>query len=103
MHHSVLFSNVLVEAGAEIYDSVIFPGAIVRSGAEVYQAIVGENSEIGENAIIGGPLRLGDTVDNSLTGTITLVGNDICIQPEAYLPQGTVATENEAGGKCDDE
>jgi glucose-1-phosphate adenylyltransferase len=103
VHHSVLFSNVLVEAGAEIYDSVIFPGAVVRSGAKVYQAIVGENSEIGGNAVIGGPLRLGDTVDNSLTGTITLVGNDICIQPEAYLPQGTVATENEAGGKCDDE
>lgn len=102
VHHSVLFSNVLVEAGAEIYDSVIFPGATVRSGAKVYQAIVGENSEIGDNAVIGGPLRLGDTVDNSLTGTITLVGNDICIQPETYLPQGTVATENVAGGKCDD-
>ena len=54
----------------------------------------------------GGPvishLRLGDEVDNSLTGTITLVGNDISIQPRAYLPQGTVATEDACGGRCYD-
>ena len=102
VHHSVLFSNVSVEADAEVYDSVIFPGAVIRRGAKVYQAIVGENSVIGENSIIGGELRLGDQVDNSLTGTITLVGNDISIQPEAYLPQGTVATEDACGGRCYD-
>ena len=102
VHHSVLFSNVSVEAEAEVYDSVIFPGAVIRRGAKVYQAIVGENSVIGEGAIIGGELRLGDRVDNSLTGTITLVGNDISIQQSAYLPQGTVATEDACGGRCYD-
>jgi len=102
VHHSVLFSNVSIEQGAEVYDSVIFPGAVIRRGAKVYQAIVGENSVIGENSIIGGELRLGDQVDNSLTGTITLVGNDISIQPGAYLPQGTVATEDACGGRCYD-
>ena len=102
VHHTVLFSNVSVEAEAEVYDSVIFPGAVIRKGAKVYQAIVGENSVIGEGAIIGGELRLGDRVDNSLTGTITLVGNDISIQQGAYLPQGTVATEDACGGRCYD-
>ena len=102
MHHTVLFSNVSVEAEAEVYDSVIFPGAVIRRGAKVYKAIVGENSVIGEGAIIGGELRLGDQVDNSLTGTITLVGNDISIQNGAYLPQGTVATEDVSGGRCYD-
>ncbi len=100
VHHSVLFSNVSVEPGAEIYDSVIFPGAVIQRGAKVYQAIVGENSQIGDGAVIGGPLRLGDHVDNALTGSITLVGNDVSISSEAYLPQGTVATENETGGGC---
>ena len=33
---------------------------------------------------------------------MTLVGNDISIQPEAYLPQGTVATEDACGGRCYD-
>jgi glucose-1-phosphate adenylyltransferase len=102
VHHSVLFSNVLVEAGAEIYDSVIFPGAVIRRGTRVYQAIVGENSEIGEGAVIGGPLRPDDHVDNALTGNITLVGNDVRIVPGVYLPQGTVATESNTGGSCYD-
>ena len=52
VHHSVLFSNVSIEAEAEVYDSVIFPGAVIRRGAKVYKAIVGENSVIGEDAIV---------------------------------------------------
>lgn len=102
VHHSVLFSNVSIEEEAEVYDSVIFPGAVIRRGAKVYKAIVGENSTIGADAVVGGELRLGDQVDNSLTGTITLVGNDISIQPGAYLPQGTVATEDAFGGRSYD-
>lgn len=99
VYHSVLFSGVTIEAGAEVYDSVIFPGARIRAGAKVYQAIIGENAEIGESTVIGGPLRHGDTVDNALTGSITVVGNDFVIPINAYLPQGTVATEDEKGGR----
>ena len=102
VHHSVLFSNVSIEPEAEVYDSVIFPGAVIAHGAKVYKAIVGENARIGADSVIGGPLRLGDHVDNALTGSITLVGNDITICAETYLPQGTVATENETGGRCYD-
>ena len=101
VRHSVLFYNVTVEEGAEVYDSVIFPGAVIGKGAKVYKAIVGENAHVGESAVIGGPIRLGDKVDNSLTGSITLVGNDVCIRAGAYLPQGTVAVEDaraEGGG-----
>ena len=94
VHHSVLFYDVRIEKGAEVYDSVIFPGATIEAGAKVHKAIIGENSHIGCNAVIGGELRQGDKVDNRLTGSITLVGNDICICADAYLPQGTVATEN---------
>ncbi len=95
VHHSVLFYDVHIGLGAEVYDSVIFPGAVIEPGAQIHKAIIGENSHIGMNAVIGGELRQGDVVDNRLTGSITLVGNDICICPDAYLPQGTVATENE--------
>lgn len=102
VHHSVLFYDVTIEADAEVYDSVIFPGAVIGRGAKVYQAIVGENAHIGEGATVGGPLRHGDHVDNALTGSITLVGNDICVRAGAYLPQGTVATEDENGGRCYD-
>ncbi len=100
VHHSVLFYNVSVEPNAEVFDSVIFPGAVIKKGAKVYRSIVGENAQIGEGSIIGGALRHGDQVDNALSGDITVVGNDICVQTEAYLPQGTVATEDENGGRC---
>ena len=75
---------------------------MIKKGAKVYQAIVGENSVIGEDAIIGGAVRPGEHVDNSLTGTITLVRNDISIHSGVYLPQGTVATDDACGGKCYD-
>ncbi len=99
VRHSVLFYNVTVEEGAEVYDSVIFPGAVIGKGTKVYKAIVGENAHVGENAVIGGPIRHGDAVDNTLTGSITLVGNDVCIRAAAYLPQGTVANEDAQGGQ----
>ena len=99
VYHSVLFYNVQIKPGAEVYDSVIFPGAVIESGAKVYKAIVGENAHVGPDAVIGGPLRHGDTVENSLTGSITLIGNDICVRGGAYLPQGTVANEDEKGGR----
>ncbi len=101
VHHSVLFYDVTIGEGAEVYDSVIFPGATIGNGAKVYKAIIGENAHIGENAVIGGELRQGDHVDNRLTGSITLVGNDICICAGTYLPQGTVATEDEKGGRTE--
>lgn len=96
--HSVLFSGVTIGKGAEVSDSVIFPGAIVGEGARIHKAIVGENARVGRDAVIGGPLRAGECVDNRLTGDITLVGNDICICSGAYLPCGTVATGAEYAG-----
>ncbi len=93
VHHSVLFYNTRIGTGAEVTDSVVFPGAVIAKGACVRRAIVGENARIGENAIIGGDLRPGDTVDNALTGNITVVGNDVCIAAGGYLPRGAVATE----------
>ncbi len=93
--HSVLFAGVTVRKGACVRDSILFPGAVVEEGASISKAIIGENAHVGKNAVVGGPLRPGETVDNRLTGDITLVGNDVCVCPEAYLPKGTVATESQ--------
>ena len=45
---------------------------------------------IGAYTVIGGPLRPGETVNNSLTGDITLVGNDVSVPPCSYLAKGAV-------------
>jgi len=71
----------------------VFPVAIIGDGVKVKKAIIGENAIVGANAVIGGPLRDGETVDNSLTGDITLVANDYTVEAGAYLPCGAVATE----------
>ena len=97
VQHSVLFAGARVEPGAEVYDSIIMPHARIRAGAKVYKAIIDERAIIGRNCVVGDLLREGVTVDNSLTGDITLVGYDMSIPDYASLPRGMVATRETLG------
>lgn len=49
INHSVLFSEVEVEEGAEVYNSVLLNGVKVKSGVRVYNAVVAENMELTED------------------------------------------------------
>lgn len=49
VNHSVLFSDVEVEEGAEVYNSVLLNGVKVRSGVKLYNTVVAENMEIEES------------------------------------------------------
>ena len=49
VNHSVLFSEVEVEDGAEVYNSVLLNGVKVKSGVKVYNAVVAEHMEITED------------------------------------------------------
>lgn len=73
VHHSVLFSGVKVDAGANVIDSVIMPDATVDRGAVVRRAIIAEGAKIGPGCIIG-----------EETGDIAVVG------PNAVLQAGTI-------------
>lgn len=64
--NSVLFTGVIVEAGAEVTDSVLMPFTKVKSGAKVQRIITDENIIIGDNAVVG----------NS-KGEIELIAHDI--------------------------
>ncbi len=44
--HSVIFTDVIIEEGAEIYDSVIMPGAIIRRDAIIHKAIIASGVEV---------------------------------------------------------
>ena len=48
---SVLSSDVIVEAGAEVVYSILMPGARVCAGAKVRYAIIGEKTVIGSGAV----------------------------------------------------
>lgn len=90
VEHSVLFCGTTVGRNAEVRDSVVFPNAKIGDNCKVHKAIIGENAIIGAGAVIGGPVRETDTVDNRLTGDIALIGNDVEIPAGAYIPMGAV-------------
>jgi len=64
--NSVLFTGVIVEAGAEVLDCVLMPNTKVKSGAKVQRIITDENVVIGENAKVGSP-----------KGEIELIAHDV--------------------------
>jgi len=64
--NSVLFTGVIVEAGAEVTDCVLMPFTKVKSGAKVQRIITDENVVIGENAKVGSP-----------KGEIELIAHDV--------------------------
>jgi glucose-1-phosphate adenylyltransferase len=88
---SVIFSNVVIENGAEVSDSIIMPGAVIKSGARVQYAIVGEDAVIGEGAVIG---KRPEDVEDTETWGIAVVGEDCIIPPgSSVAPKEMVDAE----------
>ena len=80
--HSIIFSGVTVEEGAEVRDSVIMPGAVIRRGAVVHRAIVAENAVVGAGAFVGED-----------EGNIAVVGHAITIPAGAKVAAGVQVDE----------
>lgn len=91
--HSVLFAGATVEQGAVVEDSIVFPRSVIGKGCVLKKAIIGENTHIADGCQLGGPLREGESVDNKLTGDITLIGNDIHLPENTYVPKGAVVNQ----------
>jgi glucose-1-phosphate adenylyltransferase len=60
VRHSVISVGCTIGAGARVEDSVVMPGVVIESGAIVRHAILGENSRVGKNAVVGGGYKPGD-------------------------------------------
>lgn len=69
--HSILSTDVYVGSRAMVEDSVLLPGAHVKDGARVIRAILGENSVIEENVVIG---SVDATRDTAVIGDNVVVG-----------------------------
>ena len=83
VENSVLSSDVIVEAGAEIFGSVIMGNVIVRKGAKVYNSIIDEGAVIGEGALIG-----------RADGKIAVVGREILIGAGCIVEEGRMVESN---------
>ena len=52
--HSIISVGCVVGKGAVVEDSVVMPGVVIESGAIVRHAILGENSKVLRNSVVGG-------------------------------------------------
>jgi glucose-1-phosphate adenylyltransferase len=53
IERSVIFSDVVVEEGAEVRDSIILSDCTIKKGAKVYRAVLLEGTVVEENQVIG--------------------------------------------------
>ncbi len=82
VRHCVISVGCTVGAGAVVEDSVVMPGVVIENGAIVRHAILGENSRVCANAVVGGAFPDGEQMQISVTSKGAVV------QPNAVLLPG---------------
>ena len=65
--HSVVSVGCTIGKGALVEDSVVMPGVVIGDGAIVRHAILGENSKVCKNAVVGGAFAEGEKKEISVT------------------------------------
>ena len=81
VRHSVISVGCTIGEGALVEDSVVMPGVVIESGAIVRHAILGENSMVCRNAVVGGAYRAGDKKKISVTSKGAVVGENTVLAP----------------------
>ena len=67
VRHSVISIGCTIGEDALVEDSVVMPGVVIESGAIVRHAILGENSKVCKNAVVGGAFAEGEEREISVT------------------------------------
>ena len=83
VRHSVISVGCSIGEGALVEDSVVMPGVVIEPGAIVRHAILGENSKVCRNAVVGGAFDPEEKKQISVTskgavvnaGTVLLPGD----------------------------
>ena len=65
--HSIISVGCTIGEGALVEDSVVMPGVVIEAGAIVRHAILGEDSRICKNAVVGGAFAEGEVKKISVT------------------------------------
>ena len=85
VRHSVISVGCTIGADALVEDSVVMPGVVIESGAIVRHAILGENSRIGKNAVVGGAFKEGEKKNISVTSKGAVVKENTVLLPGDML------------------
>ena len=65
--HSVVSIGCTIGKGALVEDAVVMPGVVIEDGAIVRNCILGENSKVCKNAVVGGQFAEGEKREISVT------------------------------------
>ena len=81
VRHSIISVGCTVGEGALVEDSVVMPGVVIEPGAIVRHAILGENSRICRNAVVGGAFAPDEKKEISVTAKGTVVQANTVLLP----------------------
>ena len=85
VRHSVISVGCTIGADAVVEDSVVMPGVVIEPGAIVRHAILGENSKICRNAVVGGAFADKEKMQISVTSKGAVVEANTVLLPGDML------------------
>ena len=85
IRHSVVSVGCTIGEGALVEDSVLMPGVVIEPGAIVRHAILGENSKVCRNAVVGGAFGPEDKKEISVTSRGAVVEANTALLPGEML------------------
>ena len=85
VRHSIISVGCTIGEGALVEDSVVMPGVIIEPGAIVRHAILGENSKVCRNAVVGGAFAADEKKEISVTAKGTVVEANTVLLPGEML------------------
>ena len=81
IRHSVISVGCTIGKGALVEDSVVMPGVVIESGTIVRHAILGENSHISRNCVVGGAFGPKDKRKISVTAKGSVLAENATLAP----------------------
>ena len=85
VRHSVISVGCTIGEDALVEDSVVMPGVVIESGAIVRHAILGENSKVCRNAVVGGAFDENEAKQISVTSKGSVVEANTVLLPGEML------------------
>ena len=85
VRHSIISVGCTIGESALVEDSVVMPGVVIEPGAIVRHAILGENSKVCRNAVVGGAFAANEKKEISVTAKGTVVEANTVLLPGEML------------------
>ena len=79
--HSVVSIGCTIGKGALVEDAVVMPGVVIEDGAIVRNCILGENSKVCKNAVVGGQFAEGEKREISVTSKGAVIEANAVLKP----------------------